>query len=186
MDNIGASSHSVGSRLDLSTTGTPASRGETPSVRSGAGVPVEGGSIATRNIAPASPDPASVNWVSGGLYACFKDDVYTCFKVLAVDERGVHVKVFPAEFKQLPSASECRRLAALPSNAHSMCPEHKPLIGHAPVLRSSLDQMDIRLIAASSVGDDELEGYRVWEEAQGGYFKLERFSQLFNWVMAPR
>jgi hypothetical protein len=43
-------------------------------------------------------------------------------------------------------------------------------MGHAPISREAFSTWGVRFIKVVPVEKDELEGYKMWEEASGGYF----------------
>jgi hypothetical protein len=92
---------------------------------------------------PHAPD---YGFVRGDLVSVVTDEGFGVVKVLAADEHGVHARPFG--------------------------PEHKPFsIGHMPLSHASFAGWAPQLIRRGEpVAEEELDGYRMWQEAEGGYF----------------
>lgn len=104
------------------------------------------------------PAPPELELIVGGYYAVYsaKTETFRVHKLLAFDDRGVHVRMYEPTFPELPD--------------ETVIPLLKSRIGHAPVGRGNFLRWKPELIAVREVADDELDGYRLWEEAKGGYF----------------
>ena len=96
--------------------------------------------------------------VVGGLYASRgQDGTYRIFKVLVVDEAGVHLRAYANKFQELP--------AQISSSELSLGGLNSPLgigIGHFPMARAGFNRDEHILVGRESVADEELEGYRIW------------------------
>jgi len=89
-------------------------------------------------------------------------------KILAADERGVHARLYVQRYDHRPAKEELSELSTAPFG-----PGHdNPFsIGHMPLSHGSFAGWDPRLISRDSpVEEEELEGYRMWQEAEAGYF----------------
>ena len=104
----------------------------------------------------------------GGLYSHLDEDGrYGVLKVLKIDDGGVHLRLYSNRFASHPASVDELKLFMAGINDKPA----QPLgMGHIPVSRRSFSTWKIRLIQTSSVSEEELDGYRMWEEAQGGYF----------------
>ena len=90
---------------------------------------------------------------------------YGVAKVLAVDEVGVHVRLYVERLRERPSA------ANLPSRSLRPPKDGHPLsAGHLPLTFASFARWEPSFIVHEAVGDNELEGFRIWDENRGGYF----------------
>lgn len=108
--------------------------------------------------------------VAGQLVSVVAEDGrFAVMKLLAIDPRGVHVRLYVQRFAARPTATE---LAALELKTLPFGPDHdNPFsIGHLPISRSNFAAWQPEPICRSEVTEAELAGYWMWEEAQGGYF----------------
>lgn len=97
---------------------------------------------------------------AGGLYRTGNSKGgYDVFKVLAVDAEAVHVRLYTAAFAGPPTAADLAAAQPLPF-----------FIGHLPIAHRSFAGWDAQLVMTEAVCEAELEGYRMWQEADGGVF----------------
>ena len=75
-------------------------------------------------------------------------------KVLAVDKNAVHVRLYKESFAEVPRQIN---MAVLTWG-----------LGHIPIARATFASWQPVVIQHEPVADDELDGYRMWEEASGG------------------
>jgi hypothetical protein len=107
-------------------------------------------------------------WVEGGLYSTRNEDgSYAIVKILKVDEEGVHVRAYSNKFDSEPVTLDETTLY-LAGMDHG--PDEQLGMGHLPLLKASFAAWDPHYLKTVPVEDSELEGYRMWEEADGGYF----------------
>jgi hypothetical protein len=92
---------------------------------------------------------------------------YHVLKLLKIDDGGFHVRLYSNEFAEPPASLDETRLYRAGRN-HK--PTEKPGMGHCPVSRKSFLSWDATFIQQSTVNPEELEGYNLWREANGGYF----------------
>jgi hypothetical protein len=103
--------------------------------------------------------------LEGGLYATRKEDGVAIAKVLRVDRKGAHLRLYAQRFAQIPAGVDEASLRVEPFVKGA------PLsIGHVPVSHASLAGWGLQFVQQSSVSPGELEGFRMWEEGRGGYF----------------
>ncbi len=129
-------------------------------------------SLSARNISSVTPDAGGEHWVSGGIYAHPSDDgVFKCFKVLLVDDIGIHIKMYPNKFQHLPSVAECGQLGNPASPELGI---DAMTVGHVPVDRNAINQWGASLVTSENVTEDEMEGYEIWakDKDSGGYFTI--------------
>jgi hypothetical protein len=97
-----------------------------------------------------------------------EDGRFSVAKILAVDERGVHVRLYVQRFEQLPLRVDPAHLSTAPFGPGH---ENPFSIGHMPLSHATFATWQPELIArGTAVVDEELEGYRMWLDAKGGYF----------------
>lgn len=114
----------------------------------------------------SSSEVASDTPVPGALYSVNDGEGNYCVaKVLAADSGGVHLRLFKNKYANRPSCVDPSTL--------DLGSVHDPDgfgIGHMPLSHSAFHAWLPQFLFASSLGEDELEGYRYWLEAGGGYF----------------
>jgi hypothetical protein len=104
----------------------------------------------------------------GDLITVLADDgLFAVAKVLHVDAGGVHVRLYVQRFKKRPAFKELPPLSTAPFG-----PEHdNPFsIGHVPLRFEAFSAWEPEFLAHGDVLDEELEGYRMWLDAEAGYF----------------
>ncbi len=106
--------------------------------------------------------------VEGGLYY-FKDKngAYVILKILKIDEKGVHVRQYSNQFEKPPKKVD---EALLYMAGFNRKPNEALGMGHIPLAKQSFEKWQIVYIQQSTVKDEELEGYKIWQENNGGYF----------------
>jgi hypothetical protein len=107
----------------------------------------------------APPLPACIPQAGGLYWIRNAKGRYDVFKVLAVDAKGVHVRLYTLSFAAPPTAADLAAARPLPW-----------FIGHLPLSHRSYAAWDAQLVDAEPVGEEELEGYQMWIEADGGVF----------------
>jgi len=115
---------------------------------------------------PSSGDPRTPQ--PGDLWSVKTDDGrYGVMKVLATDEGGVHVRLYSQRFDQRPASVNPSELALAPVGQGDATPFS---IGHMPLSHHSFRGWEPELMSHGTVSEEELDGYRMWQEARGGYF----------------
>ena len=111
---------------------------------------------------------ARKTWVEGGLYAAPQDDgTFAVLKVLKLDDGGVHVRLYSNRFSARPASLDEKALFMAGMNREA---GESLGMGHAPLSTRTFSSWNAVFIQQSSVSDEELDGYRMWQEAKGGYF----------------
>jgi hypothetical protein len=106
--------------------------------------------------------------VEGGLYTTpAEKGGYSVLKVLKLDERGVHVRLYSNHFAEPPKKIDESRLYMAGMNRK---PGETLGMGHAPVSKQSFEGWKATFVQQSTVKEEELEGYKMWLEGKGGYF----------------
>jgi hypothetical protein len=111
--------------------------------------------------------PGAIYSIPGSL-----PDTFQVIKVLAVDEFGVHVRMYGNSFAHRPTTVAPALLDTSPflSLAPEDAGQEWPLsVGHLPLLASTFAGMQAVYITRDDVTPDELEDYLDWRQAGGGY-----------------
>jgi hypothetical protein len=103
---------------------------------------------------------------TGGLYSTNNGDGrYGVVKLLAQDPSVVHLRLYKNTYSTRPATIEPTDLAL-----GSMDDEDGFGIGHLPLARGDFLDWQPALLARQDVSEEELEGYRLWQQADGGAF----------------
>lgn len=95
------------------------------------------------------------NLVVGGLYLAQDDDgTYGVSKILALEDQGVHVRLYSDKFETKPTDLNSADL--------------KFIIGHVPIGKEGFISSKPELLKVEKVTDEELEGYNYYLEAMKG------------------
>ena len=86
-------------------------------------------------------------------------------KVLAVTKMGVHIRLYKNQFQSRPTSVDLGSL-----KLGKIQDKDGFGIGHLPLTHRAFAEWRPEYMALSTVQPDELDGYREWESAQGGYF----------------
>jgi hypothetical protein len=106
--------------------------------------------------------------VEGGLYSTSNENgSYSVLKVLKVDNKGVHVRVYSNQFPERPTAIDETTLYMVGKDRK---PDETLGLGHTALSHSSFAGWGAKLIKVVPVKDEELAGYKMWLDAKGGYF----------------
>lgn len=103
----------------------------------------------------------------GALYSVLAEDGYSIVKVLKTNDRGVHLRLFSNALAERPTAVDETTLYLRGIDRQ---PGEKLGMGHVPVSWGSFAGWGAMYVQDSPVREEELEGYRVWSDAEGGYF----------------
>jgi|SRR5262245_7969881 len=96
---------------------------------------------------------------------CFRDKRgFGVLKVLATDQDGVHIRVWADRFEARPETITTKSLSL------GYSPSGALAIGHLPLSRASFATWDADRVGYEPVTESELEGYRDWQDAKGGYW----------------
>lgn len=101
----------------------------------------------------------------GGVYSVWTQGCYRATKLLSTDDGGLHLRVYGNSWEERPTHIEPTQLTL-----ESTVENSRRAIGHLPMVRASFLAMGPRFVIKTAVEESELEGYRMWEEAKGGYF----------------
>lgn len=94
---------------------------------------------------------------------------YNVLKVLKTDHEGVHIRLYSNVYPNLPTDLDITTLYLAGLDEQS---EQIDLgMGHLPIsFDSFMTWQAVPLNQFEPVSEDQLEGYRMWQEAEGGYF----------------
>ena len=106
--------------------------------------------------------------VEGGLYYTRGEKGgYTVLKILKIDDRGVHVRLYSNHFPVPPMRVDESTLYMAGMDRKA---EEALGMGHLPISKGSFAGWGTVLIQRSTVQPNELDGYEEWKKANGGYF----------------
>ena len=89
-------------------------------------------------------------------------------KILAVDEKGVHIRLYKNRFKIRPATVD----KAVLSLGKIDDPDSFGM-GHLPLTRAAFVAWQPALLERGTVSSGELDGFLEWQKAGGGYFGKE-------------
>lgn len=95
----------------------------------------------------------------GDLCSIARGDVFKVAKILRIDDRAVHVRLYAERFLGRPVAVAPHELTL------GSVDEQEFGIGHLPLAREEFDRWEPVVFANEPVEADELDGYELWAEA---------------------
>ena len=106
----------------------------------------------------------------GGIYAIREGRLrWGYLKVLRCDSQTVHIAYYTQKSWLIPRTIEARKLGTGVMRNGKLGG-----IGHMPFTRAGFEAWPLNQIGFASVGKEELEGYQIWLDEEGGVFG-ERF-----------
>jgi hypothetical protein len=106
--------------------------------------------------------------VEGGLYYTpGESGGYSVLKILKLDDGGVHVRLYSNHFSEPPVKID---ESTLYMAGMKRKPGESMGMGHAPISKKSFAGWHALFVQQSTVKEEELEGYKMWLDAKGGYF----------------
>jgi hypothetical protein len=104
----------------------------------------------------------------GGLYYVRDDDGrFSILKILKADDSGVHIRQYSNTWPAPPLSVDESKLCVVGMDPD---PAEKLGAGHLPISKKSFAKWNAKFVQQSIVSERELDGYKMWLEAQGGYF----------------
>ena len=104
----------------------------------------------------------------GGLYYIKNETgTYSVLKVLKTDSKGVHIRLYSNQFASPPNKIDESTLYLAGIDKK---PSETLGMGHLPISKRGFEDWHPTFFQQSSVKDEELEGYKTWLDAKGGYF----------------
>lgn len=118
--------------------------------------------------AVATSPAAASQWLEGGLYVTPQENgSFVPLKILRVDNHGVHVRIYSNVYPTPPAHIDESTLYMAGVDKR----EDEPMgMGHLPISSETFSDWGAEFVQQSSVVAEELEGYQMWLEAEGGYF----------------
>jgi hypothetical protein len=110
---------------------------------------------------------AAENWIEGGIYSTPIEHGYNVLKILKVDSGGVHVRIYSNLYSERPKSIDETKLFMAGIDRDKDTPLG---MGHAPISYRSFSTWGAEFVQKSKVIEEELEGYNMWLEGNGGYF----------------
>jgi len=115
-------------------------------------------------------DSPKKHHIEGGLYAKLNNDEsgYNIIKILKIDQYGYHIRIFSNRFLSIPEHIIFDNLFMVGFDDKGT--DQELGMGHVPVLKENFEKWTLCFIQHDPVRSEELEGYFLWQESQGGYF----------------
>jgi hypothetical protein len=110
----------------------------------------------------------------GDLYSVLTGDArggYQVAKLLAVDDQAVHIRLYAERFEERPAAigSDSLSLGTIHGGDFGM--------GHLPIAHGVFLSWEPVLVSREPLTEEELEGYRIWQDERGGVFGTDESSR---------
>jgi hypothetical protein len=103
---------------------------------------------------------------AGGLYSVEDGGGrYAIAKVLLVERDGVHVRLYKNKFPTRPAQVDFSSLSL--GTVHD---KDGFGMGHIPITHNQFRHWRPVFVGESAVVEEELDGYRMWKDAKGGFF----------------
>ncbi len=115
-----------------------------------------------------APNLIPAGWQAGGLYSTEDEGgQFGIVKVLVVDAGAVHVRVYKQKLCSRPASVDPSMLTL-----GKLSDKDGFSAGHLPLSWRTFAKWKPILVSQQPVYESELEGYRLWQEANGGIFDL--------------
>ena len=124
--------------------------------------------FATILIAGCKKETMAQEYRPGAIYSIQDEHGYGVVKVLVVDARAVHLRIYKNKFNQRPAQVDLNTLKVGSFND----PDGFG-IGHLPLSKAAFASWRPILITQTTVPQEELWGYEEWKKANGGVFGEE-------------
>ena len=106
--------------------------------------------------------------MEGGLYYIHNENgSYSVFKILKIDDIGVHIRPYSNQF---PTPLDKIDEGTLFMAGMDRKPNEGLGMGHMPLSKKTFDAWHATFFQQSTVKETELHGYKMWLDAKGGYF----------------
>ena len=102
----------------------------------------------------------------GGYYSIIDGDDFAIARVLKIDPEIVHIKIYKQHFSQRPRAIDPARLTL--GTIHD---DDGFGMGHLPLRMQTFSEREPAFITHLPVAGDELDGYNMWKDADGGVWE---------------
>ena len=105
-------------------------------------------------------------WRVGGLYSVQNGrEGFGVIKILALDSDAVHIRIYKQTFSSRPGSVDPNSLTL-----GRMDDKDGFSIGHVPLSPETFKSWAPVFLSQQAVSDSELEGYKMWKDANGGKF----------------
>jgi hypothetical protein len=101
----------------------------------------------------------------GDLYSVKDEHGFKIVKVLVNEQDVLHIRIYKNLFRERPEHADQIKLIL-----GSIEDPHGFGIGHMPISKSEFSSWQPEFIAHSKVTPEELEGYQLWKQSNGGVF----------------
>ncbi len=101
----------------------------------------------------------------GGIYSIQDENGYGVVKILVVDSKAVHIRIYKNKFTQRPAQIDLTTL-----KIGSMNDPDGFGIGHLPLSKAAFASWHPVFVTQTTVRQEELAGYEEWKKANGGVF----------------
>lgn len=109
----------------------------------------------------------SIKLEEGSLYVSPSDNgKLQVIKILKLDDYGAHIAMYENQYEHFPKYIDETTLTFGKYNTANKILS----IGHLPLSYSALATYKLLFVQSGITGEEELEGYKMWQEASGGYF----------------
>jgi hypothetical protein len=115
--------------------------------------------VSSRSGTQVTPEAGSLYTVNDG------EGWFRIAKVLAVEEKGVHIRLYKNRYKDRPTTVDKRGL----SLGKVDDPDGFGM-GHLPLTRAAFVAWQPKLLERGEVSSEELDGFLEWQKSGGGYF----------------
>lgn len=130
---------------------------------SGNGLAVTVLALATLLACRSGPTQPPTQWKVGGLYSIESGEGdFSVAKVLALDPGVVGVRVYKQRFPARPAKAPSTLTLGTINDKDGFG------IGHLPLAEEEFGSWKPQLLEVQTVTAEELEGYSMWKESQGG------------------
>jgi hypothetical protein len=102
----------------------------------------------------------------GGYYSIIDGDEFGIARVLKIDPEIVHVRIYKQHFSQRPRAIDPAKLTL-----GTIDDDGGFGMGHLPLRTPTFAEREPVFITYLPVDEDELQGYNVWKDANGGVWE---------------
>ncbi len=118
------------------------------------------------NCTPAGDAELEKIYKVGGLYSITAGDTeFNVAKVIAITKGMIHIRQYGNRFETRPESVD-------PSKLFLDDPNNPADFGlrHLPVDKETFEKMQPVFIKQENVSEEELEGFKAWKDAVGGFF----------------
>ncbi|MAT71075.1 MAG: hypothetical protein CMJ58_16295 [Planctomycetaceae bacterium] len=121
--------------------------------------------IGCSNDIPTTMDSRST-WIAGGVYSIDSGDgIFKVVKILVLEPGIVHARIYKNKFQERPESVDFESLSL--GSVHDADGFG---MGHLPLSEATFRSWTPAFVTRADVTDDELEGYCMWKDADGGVF----------------